>query len=707
MSPIFSYDENTTTFINEFEKLFKEGNYSEAIEAYTKLAPVLSQNFISQELWLKFLCCHVGEDNLDYAIDLLNDYQTKFGQAGLSRLYDLGNAVITSSLSNDETILRGAVERFSQGVGHYQDSGFPLLFTQIEQKILHNSDRLLLPIYNYNVSSYMLWTGGLSLMAEGDYKGAFTKLIESIERYKIGGMEGDVVWSCFDAIVCCLFMEDMDEAKNVYGRFIVGRYERNRFTIMSNLMINAFVENNIEMVHRVNQLLSYGWQGFQDSSYPAILQAFEEFIKGRLNKIDKSIISTEKKVTSDTKTKKTFLQVRDKMKKPNKQLTTKDNNNERKIYFRYLLARPVKDTEEEILTLSKIAKEVNMGNSRPEYIKIHVRASNETLHKDNLVPLEQGVIFFATEFHEFDKGLPQLVGSCKIQHLFDACWIKNRRPRLAHKGEYFSSTDILAYDSKRSNTMEMAGNAVLDEFRGQGIGKFQIQARILYVLIFGIGSYKNLAANLLTVSRDSKYPFYEDVVKPLLGKTHKKNQDDDDSSNTLSLSEEKFIEYDDADHLRYYDAPLLDDLLGKTTNHPVVQFPIHILPEYIKSNFAVVREITTRAQNVLERYGFSKLDKFDLLDAGQYIGTTYHHFRNSCSKYFRSLYLQSFTSMPENASYITFAPSRSTKQNFKAIRVRAVLDGETLSIPEDVRHELEIKVGSEVKVLLDPEAVSK
>jgi arginine/ornithine N-succinyltransferase beta subunit len=349
--------------------------------------------------------------------------------------------------------------------------------------------------------------------------------------------------------------------------------------------------------------------------------------------------------------------------------------------FQCLVARPAREDEAEIHDLLAAAEIVNLGNTRGETVRELVTISEETLR--GMIPWDQGLLYLATEYHGDDAAVPAIVGSCKLQCTVGACWVRKRHIRVSHRRlaerRYRSEYDLLVYDATRADGLEMAGNVVLPEYRSQGIGTFHTQARLLFALIHTIEPIDHLYADLLTPDTHGVYPFYEHVVKPLLDN----------------------MSYEDADRLRYEDISLLNELLGanNVAHEPACQFPIHLLPEEISSQFGTIREITKRAQNALERYNFRKIDTFDFLDGGQYFSLSLEDLHRIPTA--RDLRARPRATVPDGAVFLTLAPTKRSMKDFCCVRVQGTIEGLEVFLDAGVCRRVDIHDGENVKVLLD------
>jgi tetratricopeptide (TPR) repeat protein len=263
----------------EAKLAIKDEDYKKADVLFSQLMEVVPQNVLFADAWLKRIYCMTMLDNLEEGQRLLDELSDAV-DAISSRHFDLGTAVISSTVLNDVYTLRGAAERFSQGFPDYGDSEFPQLFSRLENKILRRSHHLSVKPYNYLISSYSLWTQGLNEAAAGQYQVALEHILNSIDRYEVGKMEGDVMWSWFDAVTCYLFLDRLEEAKQLYHKY-EHRAASSRFKEAANMMIKVYEKNDLGGLIKVKHLIAHNWQGYKSSQYPAIFRNFEGKIKNR------------------------------------------------------------------------------------------------------------------------------------------------------------------------------------------------------------------------------------------------------------------------------------------------------------------------------------------------------------------------------------------------------------------------------------------
>ena len=127
--------------------------------------------------------------------------------------------------------------------------------------------------------------------------------------------------------------------------------------------------------------------------------------------------------------------------------------------------------------------------------------------------------------------------------------------------------------------------------------------------------------------------------------------------------------------------------------------PLHALSKSVQEGFGTVRPITTRARNVLERYGFKPSDKYNLLDAGRY----YYMPMADMVKhsYYRDLSAKLVEDELKHPTMMTFAPTKRTPANFICARSPARIEGLELLIPARVYRSLNIQDGEDVMAIVD------
>jgi arginine/ornithine N-succinyltransferase beta subunit len=638
------------------EDYIRSQDYARAIKIF---APVIdcksraevftdeSSDALFCECWLNTVYCHLmlGEekdayDRLIRDRDLLNKKSRKH--------FSMAIVLADSMNGGGVNRLRSEAEKFSQGMHNYGISILPTIFSRLEERIRQASDAASsLGHHDYSVTSYSLWQSGLNLMVKGEYVLAQADLQRSIDRYELAGMESDVLWSWFDAIVCHLFLDLSAEAKALYKKYFTRAIsESPHFETAAREMLTAFAVGDLRAIQNARELIVHRWKGFGDSQYPVIFEKFKLYVEGRSAKI------------------------------PAPSVMRKGEGKSRRCI---LLTRPAQP--EDLESLLEIAKEVNLANTRadPEAILRQIDISEKTLA--NAVSWDQGLLLLSTRLYDHENQ-SCVVGNCKLQMMVDACWIKVPRQRVGRmpaRPRFRVEYDVLRYSSSKSAAMELSGNAVLQKYWGLGIGKFQIQARLLFLLTHEIPSVACLEADLLTRSVRKTFPFYERVVRAMVGN----------------------LEYDDADVLRYTDIGFFESLLGPVGGEPAMHIPLHSLELEILEALGTVREQTKAVQAVLHSYGFRKSNKYDLLDGGQYYETGIDDFKRA--SFDRDLLARKATHVDEAWPMVATCPSKRPPAEFVALKCRANIDGNSLYLPENIFTYLDVEKDEEFKVLLDTE----
>lgn len=263
----------------EAESAIKNEEYGKADASLKQLMAVVPRNILFVDAWLKRIYCLAMLGDLEKGQQLLDELSDNIDDIS-SRHSDLGTAIISAVVLSDVNTLRGAAERFSQGILDYVNSGFPDLFLRLEKKILQQSHQPSLRPYNYFVSSFGLWTQGLDEAVARQYQPALEHILSSISRYEVGNMEGDVLWSWFDAVVCYLFLDRLEEAKHLHQQY-EHRATSSRFKEAADAMLRVYETSDLSGLIKVKHLIAYNWKGYKNSQYPAIFRNFEGKIRSR------------------------------------------------------------------------------------------------------------------------------------------------------------------------------------------------------------------------------------------------------------------------------------------------------------------------------------------------------------------------------------------------------------------------------------------
>jgi arginine/ornithine N-succinyltransferase beta subunit len=644
------------------DEMLIEGRYEDTLqelEALTDVPEAACPANVYGDFWLKRALCLLLLKRRSECARLIARDRTRLEDRAPRHLA-LACAA-TDALGRDATLLRAATERFSQGLDWNQQGALQRLLAKLDDELIPGSIDLQEPLdnHNYAVTSYSLWSAGLAAMLGGAYQEAHDLLRASMDRYELGQMPGDVLWSWFDAIVALLMLDQQEHATELYEEFEDRASTSNpHFETAALEMLEAYRKRQVGGIRRAEELMAHKWAGFKESQYPAIFRAFE--LK----------ITTLAGATTAVKPNATAVK-------------------ERGRRHRVLICRPA--VPDDLPQLVAMAQEVNLGNTRPDEKSIlnQIQICHSTLAGE--VAWEQGILYLVTELLTGEETR-QVVGSCKLQKMAEGCWARLTHQRVAKTvadGRRRAQYDELIFDSSRSNALEFSGNVVLESYRRQGIGKFHGHARLLYLLTQTIPGVAYLYADLLTDSVNGLFPFYERIVRPLIGED---------------------VDYDQADKLRYNDMSFYEDLLGrvgdncekcKSIGSPPVSIPVHIMPQEIRHHLGKVREQTIPAQKVLREFGFRETNKFDLLDAGQYMEIQFDELRRA--NIVRQLTAKrTDVAMTEADPSLAFAPARRAAREFFAVRAPARIQNNELLIATDLYRALELdRNGELVQVVVD------
>lgn len=389
-----------------------------------------------------------------------------------------------------------------------------------------------------------------------------------------------------------------------------------------------------------------------------------------------------------TTPKKSIRPVRGIVSKPNLPAVAEGRGESKiKYLYKFLIARPA--VLENITQIADLAKEVNIGNTRPDLdrIKEQLEISDGTLKKE--ISWQTGLLYLVTDLYREGVVGSTIVGQGKIQWAFNACWRKRDQVKRRY-GNYRSTRTFLEYDKKDSHALEIAGNTVVNEYRGQRIASFQTAARMLFLHLNEIPLVKHLFADLLT-DRDEKgaFPFFEDVIKPLLGG----------------------MDYDDADKKRYEhrlsgEVPFLNAFFEDQAGQPPCRLIIELLPERVQRTFGIVKEDTKRARKSLERFGFKYNSKHDVLDGGLYVEASMETVKKRVLNSSKILTPKWLSVLPKESFWYTFAPNGRSPKDYICVRARAIDEDDSLFVEKDVYQMLGLKPEDQV-VALEPERGTK
>lgn len=358
--------------------------------------------------------------------------------------------------------------------------------------------------------------------------------------------------------------------------------------------------------------------------------------------------------------------------------------------FRFLVARPAGQPDLE--PMLEIARHINVASMRGEKEKnqLSIEQSIRTLAGE--LAWQQGLLLMAADLFPLNGGPCELAGNIKLQVGWGGHWQKRKYDRLFNFPglQTWAAHEYLTYQPNPHDeyTLELAGLSVLPSHRGKKIARFLTQAWALFILSYQdelqrrIGKIAHLYANVLTADADGKYPFYEQAVRRLFGN----------------------LDYDTVDAYRYARcgarSPILDELLDARGDQPRASIPTHLLPEEIRHNLGKVRDQSVGCQKNLERLGFCPVEKYDVLDGGQY-------FENTLAKLDRMVERREYAvrcvregEIQPGAPRLTLAPVGRPMSYFRCLRGHCRIEGDELLLAEDVYDALEMRHHESVVALL-------
>lgn len=621
--------------------LAREAHPARYLESHRK---EYSKTSVVPDFWVRLVLQYLIDGR---ETDAKTELETRSARImGISRKHvGLADAIYLAYTQSDLLGMRSATERFSQRNGAYVTSILPTLLSKLDRKVIDRETRLDAEPYDYSVTSYSQWLHGLELVASGEFEEGRKRLLDSLHRYAVGNMAEDVCWSWFDSIVASLLLDDLVGAHRLYDAYLQ-LAAGTPFQQLSAACLEAYEKRDYSVIERARLLFARMHGDFSKTSYPRIFDRLAHHVTSRTA----SAPAVTHPVTKRERQKPSYT---------------------------LLKCEPAREADVDIL--ARIAGYVNLGNTRPTSVKDHFKMSADTLA--GALTWRQGLVFFATRAR-LEDGSWELIGSCKLQLLVDECWRKISRKRNAHRGKRVAEYDLLQFDNTDSKGLELAGNVVSPEFRRQGVGTFHTQARLLFVQMYELPEIETLFADLLTTSDNDGYPFYEHVVKPMLGN----------------------LSYDEADDLRYSDREAVADLLGSVRGSlkgvgGAAEIPLHVLPSEIVKRFGVVREETIGAKRILERYGFRRSEKFDLLDGGQFYSLRVDDLHRM--PIFRKLVLAESRVSDAEQLLFSLAPTKRAMPDFQCIRAPGHIDENSLVIPQDVLIQSGLRTGEEVLIVVD------
>ena len=247
--------------------------------------------------------------------------------------------------------------------------------------------------------------------------------------------------------------------------------------------------------------------------------------------------------------------------------------------FRYLVARPA--VAADLTAILQVARHVNLASMRAEETKtrLAIEQSRHTLAGD--LPWQQGLLLLAADLFPLEGKPCELAGQVKLQVGWGGCWRKSRQSRLfqASGVQTWAEQECLSYEPNPHDeyALELAGLSVLPQHQGKRVSRFLADSWAIFVLLYQkelqrrIGTIAHLYANVLTADAHGKFPFYERVVRPLLGG----------------------LDYDSVDNHRYCRcnarSPMLDEFLDERGDQPRARIACHLLSEELRNDLGKVR----------------------------------------------------------------------------------------------------------------------
>ncbi|HZY84558.1 MAG TPA: arginine N-succinyltransferase, partial [Gemmataceae bacterium] len=187
-----------------------------------------------------------------------------------------------------------------------------------------------------------------------------------------------------------------------------------------------------------------------------------------------------------------------------------------------------------------------------------------------------------------------------------------------------------------------------------------------------VGTVASLYANVLTADAGGKYPFYEQAVRPLFGG----------------------LDYDTVDAFRYARcnarSPVLDEFLDERGEQPRARLPCHLLPDAVRRGLGQVRGESVGCQKNLERLGFSRADKYDVLDGGQYFETTLARLGRAVGRQEHTVRCVRDGELAPASPGLTLAPANRSMPSFCCARAACLPRGDELLVEQEVREALRL-----------------
>lgn len=362
--------------------------------------------------------------------------------------------------------------------------------------------------------------------------------------------------------------------------------------------------------------------------------------------------------------------------------------------FRFLVARPAAPAD--LSGMMEIAGSVNLASMRAEEAKNRLALEQSARTLAGALPWQQGLLLLGADLFPAGGGPAELAGNVKLQVGWGGCWKKTRHARLFNFPglQTWAEHEYLTYQPNDPDeyTLELAGLSVLPRHRGKSVARFLSDAWALFVLLYRedlrrqIGSIVSLYANVLTADVAGQYPFYEQVVRPLFGG----------------------LDYDTVDAYRYARcgarSPILDEFLDARGEQPRARILCQLLPEALRQGLGQVRDQSVGCRKNLERLGFARTDKYDVLDGGQYFETTPDRLDRTLARQEYTVRCVRDSELFSEAPVLTVAPAGRPMPSFCCARVAAWVRGDELFLDHEVCEALRLGRHERVVALTAPAA---
>lgn len=521
------------------------------------------------------------------------------------------------------------------------------VFAAVEAAAGGEASEVALSYYS-KTSALAEWQAGLTALSQGDWSAAETHLLKSAECYETLKLQDEAALSRFDLVLVALSARNLRLASRRARDFST---KSNSANALGNLAIEvhiAFAEMDVDALNRWIDKFR-GMPDFQDKLYVPIAENLRKIL------------------------------------------------HDRRARFEFLLCRPAKLDDAEGLV--KVAKAAELPSQPPTLEGIKGIIELSTLTLDGRLKWRQGGLYLAAFLNkkEAGDGVVECIGAGQIFLNFGGAWHEKDISRRSVAADQRVNQRFLVYQKHKTDEViiELAGNSVLAEMRDRRIGRFITESRVLFLKIYGEQIIDNLnidslnhaqvVSNLLTKNDvNGQYPFYENVVRPLVGGK----------------------EYSYVDEKRYDHIPLLDDFLGSDDpeQEDGVSIPRHLLPKTIDDDIGLVREQTIGAEVALKRFGFHKDSKYDALDGGQYLTTPLGTLVNvvetrdyTCRRQRKDVLLAN-----PRAHHATIAPTKRAMADFGCVRALVYQDDDepgVLEIEEAAANALSLNNGEAVALL--------